>query len=264
MKVSTLKAQTVRLLSIWCVVALLAKGSALGCSCNYDLPPLCQELRAYKGSALFVGVATDIRYRKVNFGKTLVRQQVVSFAIEDAFAGIQGKSVTVASFAAASMCGYPFHKGRTYLVDAIYESNEALGAESYLSVNSCGMTTSAAYAEDSIRFLRTLRQNPRGGILFGTVKQYVKGSTFVSLNNKPIAGSSVLLQAARMGFSIPRKESTTVDSKGWYEFVGLPEGIYTVTTGVPSGFAGTLNHTVEIQRDGCAQLDVRAHAPRRH
>jgi len=176
-----------------------------------------------------------------------VRQQVVSFAIEDAFAGIQGKSVTVASFAAASMCGYPFHKGRTYLVDAIYESNEALGAE---VVFECQLVRNDHIClhtqKTSIRFLRTLRQNPRGGILFGTVKQYVKGSTFVSLNNKPIAGSSVLLQAARMGFSIPRKRAPQLIQRAGTNLLDFPKASIPSPREYQADFAGTLNHTVRF------------------
>jgi hypothetical protein len=251
----------VRHLAAWCFLILLARSPAFGCFCDpLGPPPMCQQLRPYKGSALFLGVVTDIQYRKVSFGNALVREQLVSFSIEQVFAGIQGKTVTLTSFSDAGMCGYPFRKGLSYLVDATYQSYDASGGAPQLSVNSCGMTAPAAYAADSIHFLRTIRRNPHGGVVFGTIKQYVKGSTFVSLNNKAIGGTSVLLDAAPNALLNAENREAVVDSTGWYEFVGLPEGAYTVTAQVPSEFHGVLQHTVELQRDGCAQVDVRVHA----
>ncbi len=186
-----------------------------------------------------------------------MRQQVVSFSIEDAFVGIQGTKVTVVSFADAGMCGYPFQRNRSYLVDANGSMGKAADVEPHLGVNSCGMTTPAAEAADSIRFLKLLRDHPIGGILFGTVKQYAQGASFISFNNKPIAGTSVLLEAVP---SIPQeKRKTVVDSTGWYEFVDVPEGMYTLSAQVPTQFTGELSHTVEMPQDGCAQLDVRLH-----
>jgi len=131
-----------------------------------------------------------------------------------------------------------------------------LRGNSDLEVGMCGLTDRAEYAVDSIRFLKTLRQNPNGAIIFGTVKQYVKGSTFVSLNNKPISGASVLLQDPLHG----DKKETAVDSTGWYEFGGLSEGVYTHSVQTPIGFTGVFQHTIEVRANGCAQVDVRGHS----
>lgn len=204
---------------------------------------------------------TDIQYRKVSVENTQVREQVLRFSIEESFAGIEGKNVTLTSFANASMCGYPFRKGSRYLVDATY-SYGASG--SVLRVDSCGGTAIAQDATDAVRFLRTAKHNPHGGIVFGTVKQYVKSSTFVSPNNKPISGASVRLLGAPDSALRAEKREAVVDSTGWYEFVALPEGIYTVIAQVPEGFSGVLEHSIELQRDGCTQVDVRAKRPEEH
>jgi hypothetical protein len=234
---------------------------ALGCTCDMlDPAPLCQQLRSYKGSVLFLGVVTDIRYRKVTVGNAPIREQLISFSIQEVFAGVESKTIRLTSCADAAMCGYRFRKGASYLVDATYQSYEAAGSAPQLSVNSCGLTAPASEAEDSIRFLRTVKQVPHGGVVFGTVKRYVNGSTFVSLNNQPIESVSVLLQGAPNALLNAEKRVVVVDSTGWYELVGLSEGVYAATAQVPRGFRAVLEHTVELGRDGCVQLDIRAQA----
>jgi len=249
-------------LSSWGLLWLLATSSALACTCEMSKKPLCEQLRSYSGSALFVGVVRKIDHKTVVFGREKVHQQVVTLSVEDAFAGVEGKTVTVTSF--AGMCGFRFRKGLRYLVDAgeIRDSTYLAtagrsGFRSRLDVNSCGMTSPAEYVTDSIRFLRTAKSNPTGDILFGSVKQYGKGSTFVSLKNKAIAGTSVSLQTQPDALLENQIRKAPVDSSGYYEFVGLPGGVYTHTVQVPDGFTGVLQHTVELQASSCAQLDVR-------
>jgi len=111
-----------------------------------------------------------------------------------------------------------------------------------------------------IRFLRTLRQHPSGGIVFGTVKKYVTGSTFVSLDNKAVSGTTVALDSQLDGMLRSERKLTSVDSSGWYEFIGLPTGVYTVTAQMPSGFEGVLQHTVDVAWNRCAQIDIRVRA----
>jgi hypothetical protein len=232
--------------------------------CSDSPQSLCERLRSYKGSALFVGLVQKVESRTVTLHGNKLRQQVVTLAVEEAFAGVEGNAVTVTSFYDAGMCGYRFRKGSRYLVDAGYVADSTYlglggtsGFRSGLDVGSCGMTRSAEYAADSIKFLRTLKQSPHGGVVFGTVKRYVDRATFVSLNNKPLSGTSVLLEATPDERLHTEKREAAVDSSGYYQFVGLPAGIYTHTVQVPSGLKGEMQHTVEVQTDGCAQVDVR-------
>ena len=102
-------------------------------------------MRSYSGSALFVGVVKKIDHKTIVFGGKKVHQQVVTLSVEDAFAGVEGETVTVTSF--AGMCGVRFRKGLRYLVDAgeIWDSTYLAtagrsGFRSRLDVNSCGMT----------------------------------------------------------------------------------------------------------------------------
>jgi len=151
------------------------------------------------------------------------------------------------------MCGIRFRKGLSYLVNAS-------GSLEALSASSCGMTRIAPDAADSIRFLRALRQNPDAAIIFGTVKQYAEGANFVSLRNKAIPGTTVVLESMPGGSFRSERREAKADPTGWYEFDGLPAGVYTLTAQLPRGFEGTLQHTIEIPAKGCAQVDVRAHA----
>jgi len=234
-------------------LVLIAAPLVKACTCDYSVVPRCQQLRSFRGTALFVGTVKSIRYRDVNLSGALVKEQLVTLKVEDAFQGIQGKKVEVRSFASPSMCGYAFRKGSRYLVDA-------WGPRESLNVTSCGMTTGAAEAADLIRFLRTLRQHPSGGIVFGTVKKYVTGSTFVSLDNKAVSGTTVALDSQLDGMLRSERKLTSVDSSGWYEFIGLPTGVYTVTAQMPSGFEGVLQHTVDVDWNRCAQIDIRVRA----
>jgi hypothetical protein len=252
--------------SAWGLHWLLATTHALACTCVPPEQPLCKQLRLYSGSALFVGVVQKVDHKTIMFGGNKVRQQVVTLLVEEAFAGVEGKTVTITSFAEGGMCGVRFQKGLRYLVDAGEIADSTYlgtagrsGLRSRLDVNSCGMTSPADYVTDSIRFLRTVKNNPTGAILFGTVKQYGKGSSFVSLNNKAVAGTSVSLQALPDALHGNQTRKTPVDSSGYYEFVGLPSGVYTHTVEAPAGFTGVLQHNVELEASGCAQVDVRVH-----
>src|SRR5690348_17062196 len=87
---------------------LLASCHAIACTCISDLPPMCQQLRQYKGSALFLGRVVAIRLQPVSVGSSRVQEQVVTFSVEDLFAGATPKTVEVTSFVEPAMCGYPF------------------------------------------------------------------------------------------------------------------------------------------------------------
>lgn len=239
------------------LLLLIADGVACGCSCDSAITSRCQQMRAYRGQALFLGTVTEIRYRNAHFGKDSMKEQVVTFSIQDAFKGINKKTVTVSSFAEPGMCGFRFRRGRSYLVDG--DSYADVSEFQTVNVSSCGMTIQAEWAEDDIHFLRTLRANPHGAIIFGTVKQYPVGSTFVSLNNKAIAGATILLESAPDALLHAERLKASADAAGWYEFAGLPEGTYTATAQVPDGLLGVFQHTVEVTANGCAQVDIRAH-----
>lgn len=253
-------------LCAWGVLWLLATCPALACSCVPYEQPFCEKLKSYNGSALFVGVVQKIDHKRVMFGGSKLRQQVVTLRVEEVFAGLREKTVKVTTFDEGGMCGIRFRKGVRYLVDAgeIADSRYLAtggrsGFRSRLDVNSCGMTSPADYVTDSIRFLKTAKNNPGRAILFGTVKQYGEGSTFVSLDNKAVAGTSVTLQASPDALLKNETRKTAVDSTGYYEFVGLPGGVYTHTVHVPDGFTGALQHIVELSASSCAQVDVRVH-----
>ena len=238
----------------WLVAAsLMWSAAAIACTCDLDPAPECQRLRSPSHDrALFLGTAKSIRYRSVAVGNTTVPQQLTTFDVEDTFSGIRGKSVEIRSFVKPGMCGLRFRKGIKYFV-------EAWSNEGAWTASSCGMTTTADWRSDSIHYLRTLRQHPEGAIVFGTVKQYVKGSTFVSLNNKPIPGTTISLELMPNALLNKDKKEVTADSSGSYEFTGLQAGVYSVTVSVPAGFTGIFQHQIELQENGCAQVDVRAH-----
>jgi len=241
----------------WFLAALLVYCTPVAaCTCEIGLVPQCQQLRSFPPARrLFLGTAESIRYRSVTVGNTTVPQQLTIFSVEDTFGGSRDKSVEIRSFIKPGMCGFRFHEGTKYFVDAWNDGGT-------WSASSCGMTTTANWASDAIHYLRTLREHPQGAIIFGTVKQYVKGSTFVSLNNRPIPGTTVVLESMPNAPMQKPKQEAAADGSGWYEFAGLQAGMYSVTANVPAGFTGVFRHQIDVQENGCAQVDVRAHPQR--
>ena len=81
----------------------------------------------------------------------------------------------------------------------------------------------------------------------------------MSLNNKAITGTIVKLEPVSGRLLHLQTKEVKTDADGWYEFSGLNEGSYTVTALVQGRQADVTAHTIEVPRDGCAQVDVRVH-----
>lgn len=100
-------------------IALLATSTAYACSCGL-IPDSVSAART--ADAVFSGRIERIQSRRSTFGPDLA----VTFAVERSWKGKVTPSEIVATAGATASCGFPFEKGRTYLVFAARLRNGSL------------------------------------------------------------------------------------------------------------------------------------------
>ena len=220
--------------------------AALSCTC-IDAPlPACEQAQVER-SNLFVGKVVSIAPKTVllPLENKPFKMRGITFQVLETFNESKDSSVTVLDWPPGNgSCGYPFEIGETYLVDA------APSQDNSLQIASCGLTAHVNDAEDVLKFLR-LRAHSNGGILFGTVKEYVGQRNFMSKQNKPIAGQSVFVE----GPSSIKVIQT--DKSGWFALADLNPGQYLIRLDAAARYAPTREHSIDLANGGCAQVDYR-------
>jgi hypothetical protein len=244
-----------RILASAILAVFLSSVIASACTCIDTPTPPCERLRAYRGAVLFLGQVKSIRTERIFLepDNYPIKQQVVTFTVQESFAGNVGGEVVIKdSVPGNGSCGFPFQSRAVYLVDARFSN------DNQLHNSSCGFTSSRADASDTLGFLRTLTRNPVGAIIFGTVKQYVGQRNFVSPLNRAVEGAEVTVDALPDVLApVHQNRRVFVDSSGWYEFVGLDAGQYTVHVTLPAGFSEVRDQDFRLDSNSCSQLDFR-------
>jgi len=147
-------------------------------------------------------------------------------------------------------CGFPFSKGREYLVFA----KRSADGKFYVSI--CAGTKFAIEAVHDLQYFRGLPNEPPGSTIFGTAFQYVNpidnnpGHWGVVRRMKPMVGQRILVE----GHSTRRYE-TLVDRTGHFRITGLEPGSYTISIGATDS-VGTSQRAVVADK-GCAETDFR-------
>ena len=102
------------------VLALGLAGDAAACSCMEPGPP-AQELE--NADAVFSGKVVKVEPFTEGFQKLRV-----TFELDRVWKGLaEGDRVTLTTAADSATCGYPFEKGKSYLVYAYGEEGELTG-----------------------------------------------------------------------------------------------------------------------------------------
>ena len=246
------------------IISLLAfEWTGWACSCAGPVGPSA----AYRSAkAVFLGTVAESspHTRKMgvypisgkNAGK---REEIevegysITFEIEEAFKGIKGKSVKIATDAGGGSCGYYFEVGKAYLVYAYGASEDSLGT------NICTRTRSASNAQDDLGLLRVMKDGGFETRIFGVVEKMemnLNGSYGSADYDIPMNGIKVIAESASGKF-----ESVT-DSTGHFRFVNLPVGQYEVNVDVPKAYKiwarfGPLAKTGKVRitdSEGAAEL----------
>jgi hypothetical protein len=212
--------------------------------------PACQNAWQTNISAVFLGLATDVREEDVPIildGKNehTLRLQV-TFQVDESFIGVSEKVVTVTS--GGDLCGYPFSKGHKYLV----YGRRLPDGEVYVSISSS--TKWAKDAAEDLKYLRGLPTAPHGATIHGTAFRYTspENPRIMAVRRAiPDVGDKVEIHGTSQDYE------TTVDSHGKFKLSGLPPGRYTVLLNA-DGEVHTepplKPTTVDVADKGCAQF----------
>ncbi|MEP6924849.1 MAG: hypothetical protein ABI954_10320, partial [Pyrinomonadaceae bacterium] len=122
--------------------------SALGCTCGGPRQTLdFHPYGSYWGAdVVFNGLVDDITVKTTVYeGKEYPSSVIVSFAVEEAFRNVAGKTLEIYTSPSGGMCGYPFQKGKRYFVYA------RRNKENQLTEHLCGPTVPLENAQAADR-----------------------------------------------------------------------------------------------------------------
>jgi hypothetical protein len=225
------------LLVIWCAF----ERNAYACTCMRSSP--CQALG--QASAVFVGSVLSVsslkaenRLAQSSFGRVLIR-----LSIHQAFFGVKGQEVEVATGMGGGDCGYVFERGASYLVYAHRESEKGK-----LSTSICTRTRPLGDAGEDLAYLREAIKDKPGVMIYGEVRRYhPKGGEPSSL---PLANLTVTIK----GKNGERRVTTGEDGK--YQVSDLQAGKYEVMIDLADGlWTRTPQQELVVGERGCAKID---------
>lgn len=206
--------------------------------CSLQEPACARAWEPYT-HAMFLGTVLDVTGEP-----TLGTRVTATVQIDEAFRGVSGKTATVAT--GGNNCGFPFSKGRQYVV---YARRDAKGL---LDVDLCCGTDWADRATADLGYLRKLPPASEGGVVYGQVLRLVfdpdKLSDKAARVGKGVKGQRVLIRG-------DKTYATETDAAGYFRLADLEPGGYEVSIDVPSRVDPNPSQFVRIFGAGCAQAD---------
>ena len=207
------------------LLVLLASGRAQACSCAGP----GQSCQAFGSSAaVFVGTVTGVRTREAKAdakGEIDWTPRLFKFTVVQAYSGVAGTEVEVATGRGGGDCGYYFRTGETYLVYA-YGGGEGKP----LATSICSRTRPVAEAGEDLEFLRGLGARGPGvsiDVKVERTRQAVKSGGTQSLGG--LAGARLTVEGA------DESREVKTDSGGRARLTGLKPGTYKVRLTPPEG-----------------------------
>jgi hypothetical protein len=245
------------LLAVTVVLVFWNVESVQACSCIGGSIQPCQAYGDAK--AVFVGVVTGVEEKKTDTARKRTREgandvgdndddftpRVFSFVVEEAFSGVGGGEVKVATGRGGGDCGYPFVRGGRYLVYA-YSNRRGDG----ISTGICAPTKLATEATDELKFLRSLSSRAAGVTLSGAVMtSYHSPDGAPPPVDKRTIGLPLIIEGEGV-----RREAQT-DAEGRYQLTGLKAGTYTIKLVLPDElYTYRTEEKVTIAERGCGGI----------
>jgi len=217
--------------------------------CTWDTPA-CESAWQPTISAVFLGRAAEIREEEVPIlldgEKALTGRLFVTFEVEEGYIGVPEKTVTVTS--GGDLCGFPFSKGREYLVYGRRLQN----GEIYVSI--CSSTKWKNEATEDLKYLRNLSTAAHGGTIYGTAFRYkdAKNPRIMVRPGTAAAGQKISIQGPNQNYEV------AVDTHGNFTISALPPGRYTVSVHSDKGVVNWHSRTpstVDLVDKGCARFN---------
>jgi protocatechuate 3,4-dioxygenase beta subunit len=170
---------------------------------------------------------------------------VFKFSVSQAFSGVEGTEVEVATGRGGGDCGYNFRKGETYLVYAFTASDGKT-----LVTGICLRTKPVSEASEDLEFLRGLAARPSGVSLSIQVERRLEGVK--NGDSKPLGG---LADARLTVEGEGDRQEVKADSEGRARLTGLKPGKYKVRLLLPEELTTYKEEQeITVADRGCASV----------
>jgi Carboxypeptidase regulatory-like domain len=210
------------------------------CSCAGIRPP-CEAY--WEASAVFVGVMTGDSSISVKDGQYQFQKRSVSFAIEEAFRGIQGAAAEVITGWGGGDCGFGFKRGERYLV---YTYTNPQDNKLYTSI--CQRTRALSEAGEDLQYIRGLSSAAPGALIYGEVRRYRRDAS-AGRQPESMAGIKISIDGGE------KQVETMTDLKGQFSVGALPSGVYKVKISLPPGLMSRqAEREIKVADRGCAMV----------
>jgi hypothetical protein len=216
------------------------------CSCVTP-EPICNGIALVQSSglAILVGTVTDTSL-VLGPQRAALEVRRVQLEVTETFVGPSGTRVELFTGAGNGDCGYPFWRGRKYLVFA--SRNRKTG---HWTTSICSRTAEIGRSGRVGNDLRTLRAWRKGAPLLPFIAGTVSGWRTDATGRKPLGPfSSVPISLSGEGLALENWS----DADGLFRFDGLKPGIYKLQAGpveAERAFA-----SIDLSRDMCSETVV--------
>ena len=212
---------------------LFGFGRISACDCSGGANP-CGFFRA-EGGVAFIGTVTKVIDANEKYGQPIKgKARKITIKVDEIFKGSLPTEV-ITSDDGFRCDNYPFSLSKSYL---IYSKGVLENTENILPVGLCSGTAPIEQAQDSIDFLRRLKEGKSPAILYGKVRKTVNDAKnpFAPLPKTKIVLTKIY--AVENGkFEEPKKKErkfeTFTDENGAYKFENLGSGQYKLSAELP-------------------------------
>jgi len=255
------KARTIGLFFFVFAVAAICASGAFGCTCLGQRTGAGKNFQPcgvfWRADVVFIGTAQKISLGKASEGGSKIyTRMVVHFSVDKPIRGVSEKTIEVETSPSTASCGYPFREGVRYFLYLRRDQNGRL------TEGLCGATVPLDAAQPDLDYLKAVESGEQGGRVFGNVRGYVQASYHVMPSYDGLAGITVRLESVKVENSsdrespkyVKRKFETRTSEDGFYLFMNIPEGLYTVDVDLPPGLRRVQRSPVELRH--YVQLDA--------
>ncbi len=247
-------------------LCLLASVRAEGCTCSgarqaRNFQP-CEIFWRY--DIVFVGLVEKLSYEKSSDGRYYNRM-TAHLRVEQPIRGVNMPTVEVETSPSSASCGFPFKDGERYMVYLKREPGRKFRE------HLCGPTVRLSAAAADVEYIKQVKADLAGGRVFGNILRHVQNQPTEQSAWVGLPGITVRLQGydevetdgRRKAISRRELFQTITDADGFYNFVDIPAGKYSIGVAWPdkvtelSGRGRLNSHSVFV--DGserrCARAD---------